>query len=105
MCLLGVPGQQAHKQQRQEVQARGDGEDQFRGGEVGVDGRLPGPGEEHRAEGGDADGARELLDGIERARAGTDFSGGGITKDEIDKRDEHQPGAETGQQERGFTRG
>ena len=32
MRLLGVLGQQAHQQQRQEVQTRGDAEYQFRGG-------------------------------------------------------------------------
>ena len=57
--LLGVLGQQAHQQQRQKVEARCDAEDQFCGGKVGVHGRVPDPGEEHRAEGGNADGAGE----------------------------------------------
>ena len=58
---------------------------------------MPDPGEEDRAEGGDADGAGELLDGVERACAGADFFGGGIAEDEVDQRDEHQPGAEAGE--------
>ena len=36
MRLLGVLGQKAHEQQRQDVQARGDAEDQFRGGELEI---------------------------------------------------------------------
>lgn len=54
MRLLGMLGQKAYQQQRQEVQARGDAEDQACGSEVGVDRRVAGPGEGHRAEGGDA---------------------------------------------------
>jgi hypothetical protein len=42
--VLGVLRQKAHEQQRQDVQARGDAEDQFRGGEAGVDGRVRYPG-------------------------------------------------------------
>ena len=68
--------------------ARDDTEDQFRGGEVGADGRVPDLGEEHPAERGHADSASELLDGVERSGAGADFFGGGIATDEVDQRDE-----------------
>lgn len=94
---LGVLGQEAHQQQGEQVQACGDAKDKFCGGEVGMGGRVPGAGEEHRAECGDADGAGELLDRVEHACAGAGFFGGGIAEDEVEQRDEQQPGAEAGE--------
>jgi hypothetical protein len=38
-----------------------------------------------------------LLDGVQRACPGADFFGAGIAEDEVDQRDEHQSGAETGE--------
>jgi hypothetical protein len=52
--------------------------------------------EEHGAESGDADGAGELLDGVEYACAGADLFGGGASEDEVEDRDEDQAGAESG---------